>query len=437
MDPIVRLETLHQLIGKLHKMFQKIQQSSEFFPDAIPFIMEGQVVATDDPEQMGRVKVWIPALDGEKYNVDFLPWTNYASPFFGFTKDYPKGAEGAKNSNQSAYGFWAIPKIGAVVLVFCLNANPDQRYYFASKVLYHKNRSLPAGQNFDKNGNVGPFGELLDGARTQPAFNNLSEQFSGQLNSPQAKSRGAFERQVASDNGNDGYSTSPVDESYVDPQTYCFVTPSGHAMIFQDDPKFARLRVKTSEGHQIILDDTNERIYISTAKGKTWIELDQDGHLHVFAAESMSFNSRENINFHASKDINLYAENNINLKANTGTFKIESGGDMHLKSIGSIFSSACESFSMLSEKDFRITSDGNLEVFSQSSVALTASSSIDVKGGGGMTVSAKPLHFNGPSARTAERAECAERAGNPQIIPNHEPWSRPASKNSRGPNWRE
>lgn len=418
-------------------MFSKSQQSTEFFPDAIPFIMEGQVVATDDPEQMGRIKVWIPALDGEKYNVDFLPWTNYASPLFGFTTNYPKGSSNSKNSNQSAYGFWAIPKVGAVVLVFCLNANPDQRYYFASKILYHKNRSLPAGQNTDENGNFGPFGELLDKDRLQPAFNNLTEQFSGQLNSSQAKTRGAYERQVASNSTKEGYTSSPVDDSYVDPQTCCFVTPGGHAIIFQDDPKFGRLRVKSAEGHQIILDDANERIYISTAKGKTWIELDQDGHLHVFAAESLSFNSRESINFHASKDINLYAENNINIKANTGTLKIESGKDAHVKSIGSIFVSACQNMSLLSEKELKITSDENLDIFAQGALALTASGALDVKGGGGMTVSAKPLHFNGPSARTAGKAECAQRATNPEIIPGHEPWERPASKTTRGPNWRE
>jgi hypothetical protein len=419
-------------------MQDRIQQSTEHFPDAIPFIMEGQVVATDDPEQMGRVKVWIPALDGEKYNVDLLPWTNYASPLFGFTTKYPAGNGMAENESQSAYGFWAIPKIGAVVLVFCLNANPDQRYYFASKILYHKNRSLPLGKNKDASGEKGPFGEdAKESKKIQPSYDNLREQFSNDLDAPQAKTRGAYERQVSSDNKDDGYSTSPIDETYIDPQTVCFVTPGRHAIIFQDDPKIARLRIKTAEGHQFILDDANERIYVSTSKGNTWLELDQDGHMHVFAAESISFNSNSDINFRAAKDLNLYAEKNINIRANTGTLKIESGDDFHIKSIGSIFQEACKNLSLLSENEFMLSSNSSVDIFSQGSLAMTSKSSLDLKSTGALKMSAKPLHFNGPGAKSAKKAECAQRPSNPSIIPDHEPWKRPESKNKRGPNWKE
>ena len=45
----------------------------DMFSTFMPFIMEGLVVATDDPDQMGRVKVWVPSLDGENYEIVSLP----------------------------------------------------------------------------------------------------------------------------------------------------------------------------------------------------------------------------------------------------------------------------------------------------------------------------------------------------------------------------
>jgi hypothetical protein len=93
-----------------------------------PFIIEGFVMATDDPSQMGRCKIWCPALDGETYSIDTLPWAEYASPLAGVTNDFPAGRDAAPNKGWASYGFWAIPKIGAQVLVFLLNGNHARRF---------------------------------------------------------------------------------------------------------------------------------------------------------------------------------------------------------------------------------------------------------------------------------------------------------------------
>src|ERR1039458_7512920 len=100
-------------------MYKEFQTSSEYF-DNNPFIMEGQVVSNSDPDQMGRVKAWIPAWDGENFDINSIPWASYASPFFGFTVAYPAGENNIPNNSAAAYGMWAIPKVGATVLVFCI-----------------------------------------------------------------------------------------------------------------------------------------------------------------------------------------------------------------------------------------------------------------------------------------------------------------------------
>lgn len=429
-------------------MYTTFQQSTEYFHDAIPFIMEGQVVATDDPDQMGRIKVWVPSLDGENFDVDKLPWVEYASPFFGFTVDYPAGGRPVKNESHAAYGFWAIPKIGATVLIFCLNANPALRFYFASTLRLHRNRSFPAGRNTDFNGKPGPWGDAGDGQGSlkpiQPAYDNLREQFQDKIESPQAKSRGFYERQVAQakneKDGKEGYQKNAKDPSYLDPQTYAFVTPGRHALIFQDHPESSRIRLKTAEGHQIIFDDSNERIYISTSKGKTWVELDQDGHMHVFGSESISIRSGKDINFLADRDFNIEAKRDINIKSVEGNLKLKVQKSIHMHANESLILNACESVSFESEKKLYISTKEDFDIHTESAVNITGEKSIDIRSSGTLKKTAKKITLNDPDqqAKTAQkRPKCPEPPIDPPIVPGHEPWTRPKSKTKRGENWKE
>lgn len=366
------------------------------------FIYDGIVKATNDPQQMGRCKIWIPALDGEFFTVDNLPWADYASPFIGSTLDFKVGREKTAIDGYSAYGLWAIPKIGARVIVFLLNGEMNRRVYFGAMLNLHQNRGLPAGRNRDNSGNIGPWTESYK--KYSPAFENLREQFKSQVDSVQAQTRGAYERQTAqaqtNKDGTEGYPSNIVDPTILDPQTYCLVTPGHHALIMTDDDDNCRLRLKTTAGHQIIFDDTNERIYISTAKGKSWIELDENGHMHIFAADDISIRSGESINVRADKDINIEAEQNVNIKAVKGDIKMAAGKDYHLNVGGSIYESCCNEH--------------------------------HTNAGGTLFETAKNIHMNGPIAK------CATPASAPTVVPGHEPWSRPKkTKYNRNPKWRE
>jgi hypothetical protein len=392
---------------------------------------------------MGRVKIWIPSIDGETISVDILPWANYASPLFGFTVEYPHGSGSSENKSDSAYGLWAIPKIGATVYVFFLNANPDVRCYFACSTRLHRNRSLPAGRNMDPNGKVGPWGDSGDGRGNlrplQPAFDNLRIQFQNKLNESQAQSRGAVERQVAqaktNKDGLEGYSNGAKDQSSLEPQTYSLTTPGGHALIFQDDPTGARARLKTADGNQIILDDVNERIYISTAHGKSWFEMDKDGHVHVYGASSISMRAGKDFNIAADGNINMEAMGDINLKAG-GNTNTTSGGDLNAASVGSTSISSCDNVNISSEKKVMVTATSDLHLLAQQSLKLTARSGADFSGGAYIYATASAIHLNGPAASAADSAKCAAQASGPVIIPSHEPWVRPESQDSRGPNWK-
>jgi uncharacterized protein (DUF2345 family) len=457
----------------------------EDFPQGVPFIMEGQVVSVDDPDQMGRVKAWIPSLDGDNYDVEQLPWTSYAPLFGGFTVAYPAGGNpaAATNISETSYGMWAIPKLGSTVFIFCSHGDPAARFYFASSPRLHRNRSLPAGRNFDNSGNPGPFGDAQDTSGNfnpiQPAYNNLRTQFNGNVTASEAVTRGAYERQVAQANfnkdGSEGYSTNPADDSYLDPQTYCIVTPGRHAFIIQDDPRMARMRLKTASGHQIIMDDANERIYISTALGNSWLEMDQDGHVNVFSTDSISVRTGKDFNVYADGNINMEAGKGVNIKANDGDIRAETSESLQIQANSNIVMAACGYFDVGSDGKLHITSGDTLNIHAKGdmntqtdgelnvsvggsifetagsdhninaggSVAQTSAGNFDVNVGGAYTLSAgNGVNIDAgaaaiaPTANEASDASCPDLPADPSVVPGFEPWTRPATSGTRGPNWK-
>ena len=370
----------------------------------LPSLMDGVVVDTNDPQQMGRLKIWVPAVDGDNYDIEQLPWATYSSPLAGQTRDYPAGPDRVKTTGLVAYGLMAIPKSGALVIVGFLYGDTNRRVYLGSYFRDHGNRSLPTGRNRADLGKT-PLSDTLD--PIEPQNTNLNAQFRGKLDSSEAKTRGAYERAVAQDktekDGTQGYQTDLVDPKgkgntpQFDPQTYVLTTPGRHSLIFQDNPETGRVRLKSAAGHQIILDDANERIYVSTCKGKTWIELDQDGRVHVYAADSISMSTGGDFNVTAVGDVNINAG---------GEFNLQAGAEMKIAACGTTSISG-SSMNLESSADFNILASG------------------DIKGTG------SNIHLNGPGASSAS---CPTA---PDTIPTHEPWTRAGSKNQRNQNWKE
>jgi hypothetical protein len=366
-------------------------------------MMEGVVVDTNDPQQMGRVKIWVPAIDGELFEIQDLPWATYMSPLAGQTRDYPAGPESRKTSGFMSYGMWTPPKNGALVVVGFLYNDANRRVYLGSYFRDHGNRSLPTGRNRSDLAST-PVSDTFE--PVEPQTTNLKAQFQDKLTAPEARTRGAYERAVAQDktekDGTEGYQLDLIEpasakkEPLYDPQTYTWTTPGRHSIIMQDHPDTGRMRLKTAAGHQVILDDANERIYVSTAKGNTWLELDQDGRVHLYGADSISISTGGDFNVTAVGDLNLNAGGNVGIQA---------GAAMRI--------AGCAKTSV----------SGN-------GLNLESAAEFSLKAGGDMKATAPNIHLNGPGA---DAAECPEA---PSVIPTHEPWTRVASKLARGPKWK-
>ena len=76
------------------------------------------------------------------------------------------------------------------------------------------------------------------------------------------------------------------------------------------------IRIRTRTGHQILLHNSEDLIYIGNSRGTAWIELTSNGKIDIYAKDSISVHSENDINYTAGRDINFNATNDINLNAN-------------------------------------------------------------------------------------------------------------------------
>ena len=283
----------------------------------------GIVRDNNDPMHMGRLRVFIPGYDSPNLKNDELTWCMMMSPFMGVTKGMTVGRDGEKIDGTRAYGMWNIPKIGAQVIVALLNGDESTRIWVGCIANTYNNTSLPNGKNKGNGGN----------SVAQASEENKKIPTSNMYGLNADKSRGPFERNVAQSNINqnagnssDGYHKNPDDPKNLESQVYCWVSPGGHFITMSDSSDHCRVRVKTISGQQIIMDDTSERIYISTAKGKTWVELDEDGHIQIYGESKISIASDKDISIAAKDNIHMRAGGNIYMEANgTGTSKSSYG----------------------------------------------------------------------------------------------------------------
>ena len=116
--------------------------------------------------------------------------------------------------------------------------------------------------------------------------------------------------------------------------------PPEYASILQGEtgdptiPHNELVRIRTRTGHQILLHNSEDLIYIGNARGTTWIELTSNGKIDIYAADDISMHTAGNFNVTADKDINLTSTGgNVNIKS-SGNANINPAGDLNLKAGG-------------------------------------------------------------------------------------------------------
>jgi Type VI secretion system/phage-baseplate injector OB domain len=403
----------------------------------------GIVVSADDPLDQGRLRVACTSLRDDVRNPESIPWAVYCSPFIGTisNESMVRGADGATSTGGVVYGMWAIPEIGAEVMITTLNGNPNARVWTGCIPRHQGINGFGHGRYVWAEDALpdGPFtnGELGDGAedtgdrekdRLQPLYDNLTAQFQNRRSSAEWRTRGAelpgmanklksrytartdqSAKQIAdifkkiSGKGKPlreheakyitepGYGWSGVrsgigDSSRVS-RVYGITTPGMHSLTMDDRHGNSRIRLRSTAGSQILIDDTNERMYFSTAKGDSYFEMDWNGNLDFFGNRRMSFHAVKGFNFttdetyrvHAKKGIHLFAGPEALEEGDQNEAGVHKDGQIRLHAQDDIHLFTDTNLRTYSKSDTLLTADGNMHLLTQMSLFATANSDMHLK----------------------------------------------------------
>jgi hypothetical protein len=185
-------------------------------------------------------------------------------------------------------------------------------------------------------------------------------------------------------------------------------------------------RLRTRTGHQILMHNSEDLIYIGNARGTTWIELTSNGKIDIFAQDSISIHTENDLNIVADRDINMEAGRNINMKSGK-----------------SIRTEAAEDFTLLCARDGKITVKNNFDLNTTNANKFTAGTDTNIFSGGRHYETATRIDMNGPVAKQAETVDQLSVHPNPvtstgagwtskyqagtvnrivKRVPMHEPW---------------
>lgn len=401
--------------------------------DVGPFV--GVVKNNVDSIRSGRLWVYIEQFSGDNPEDNASGWrlVNYLPPFYGVTEknnDSTSTGTGNYPGNQQSYGMWFTPPdLGTRVLCFFVNGDPNLGYYLGCIPDPGVNRMIPA---------IGavPKSQYVPGNKAQTAYfanspqlpvteiNNENEQidknpkfyeqpkpvhsvqaaiyFQQGLNNDPERGPIGSSAQRESPSTVYGISTPgiPIYAGGQDPNTIrkqlseggvrdadVRVTGryGGHTLVMDDgdlDGNNALFRMRSAKGHQVMMNDSADFIYIAHANGQTWIELGVEGTVDVYSTNSVNVRTEGTINLHADKDINMYAGGNISMKSGAAT------------NIGAV-----TTMNLAAEAGMTLYSTTALGVRSDGSLSLQGASS-SWQGGTKLALKAGRIDLNGGSAKT-------------------------------------
>ncbi len=389
---------------------------------------------------------------GETYVV------KYCSPFAGNTSIKYEGTNPADfNDVQKSYGWWAVPPdIGATVMVIFIDGDPNQGYWIGCVSDMFQNHMIPGiaasrqsaitdEQKRKYGTDLLPVAEFHKTSRkftlnvekipkpVHPFADRLLQQ-GLLLDTVRGVTSSSARREVPS--GVFGISTpGPIDDSpgarrgEIGYQTKAKIPVSrlGGTTFVMDDGdvngqnELVRLRTRT--GHQILLHNSQDLIYIANSKGTAWIELTSNGKIDIFAQDSVSIHTENDFNFRADRDINLEAGRNIHIKANKNMetnvvgyyfLTVDENAKISVsksydKTIGDVAKiSVGNQLHFDVDKETFLYAGSDINFKTDTNIKIQAGSNTNIRSGGQHIETAGQIHMNGPAAATADKASSAE-----------------------------
>lgn len=397
-----------------------------------PYI--GIVKNVVDSLYSGRLQVYIPELGGDESDPTSYKSMMYATPFYGRT-NIQDGSSYA--GSPHSYGMWFVPPdVDNKVLCIFANGDPAKGYWFACipdwpalhmvpglSAPVDKTSPAPVVDHFDNKENP----STLSSVRTLDRYIHEDQQAiwekQGILQDPdRGPGRSSAQRETPSSVFGISTPGRPILDE--DPQLYpdnlgftsggakqktpgqlmgVMGRKGGHTFVMDDgdsDGANQMFRLRSAAGHMILMNDTKEFIYIINSAGTSWIEMNKDGAINIYAQSQMNITAKEGFSLETAgslkmkgKTVDIVAENGLNIQA----------ADINILGKGST----------------KIAGKQSLHLHSKKNTYLTGESCIQIKADGHIDLKAACHTIN--TADATKATEAAE-AKSPDKMPTKEPY---------------
>jgi hypothetical protein len=382
-------------------------------------IVVGIVKANVHGSHMGVIQVFIPEMSTDEEDKSQWRTVRYCTPFYSRVDS----TEGASNKNRyidtkmPSGIVTPPPDLGTTVLCFFPHGKNNEGYYFACVPDTYMMQTLPEPtvvEDFENGPYIG--GELNDKKNNPNDIVNWKTQLRPEdfITQKIVKEQGLVNDKVRGLNNSSYMRESPseiigisskgrritesgkdflkenaaalknpntTDEKVLEGLLGPTARRKGHSIALDDgdiEGNSNQIRLRTSTGHQILLNDSEGIIYVGNSTGSVWIELGNQGTLDVFANDSINFRSK-NLNFHADENIKFHSK---------GYTQLVSEQHMHLQS-GDDFVVSSEGDTGITTKKFSVTASGQMN--------LSGGATASIKASGIMAVSGSLVMLQGPS----------------------------------------
>lgn len=395
-------------------------------------IYKGIVKQIDTGSRTSRVYVYIAEFGGNNQDLtsNWNAQVTYAGPFGGQTTGLLNQSGNnivARNdffSTQQSYGFVASPPdIGSQVLCCFPNGDKSEGYWFAVVNPNLSQNMMPAigAVPLDLIDPVSVPPELLSllspgGSYPVGEFNSLSDAYNADwtktlkpLHIPQTinlirqgldqdPKRGAINSSLQRDPIGSVYGFSTPGRPYgtqdpandtalraklvtgnFNPADYTVTTRvGGHSLVMDDGDLYGDsnlVRLKTSAGHQLLMNDKEGFMYIANSSGTAWVELTKAGDILIYGSNDLSIRTQGHLMMHSDKNIQLNAGGSIMMNATTS-----------IQSQAQAVQSFATQFLNLYGKNAQLSSGGLTAVSAGSNMIVKASGKIAINGSGGIAL---------------------------------------------------
>ena len=368
-------------------------------------IITGVVKANVHPTSMGVIKIWNATFSTDETDKTQWRTVRYCTPFYSRVDN--AGVNDTYFGTKVTAGIVTPPPdIGTKVLAFFPEGRNSEGYYFACVPDTYMMQTLPettisagvaAGEFNDS-----PAGSHHSGKITNWRTQTRPEDFftqdtlvkqglsddrvrglnnSGYMRESPAEIIGIatkgrrittqgqdFTQTYATQIRNPNTADKKILEGLLGPTA----RRKGHSIALDDgdiEGNSNQIRLRTSTGHQLLLNDTEGVIYVGNSDGSCWIELSSEGTMDVFAQDSINFRSA-NINFHADENIKFHSKGFTQIVSEE-ELHLESGNDLVMSSKGD---------AGITSKAFAVKASGMMNLSGGAASSISAGGIMSVKG---------------------------------------------------------